>query len=174
MMRVVVTPLLIWVIGMGGLSLYMHEREVAQPQKTVEMKDAERLQKGASDWTLLYLSLLSRIRSRSRRMKLKKPTSLLVRLNGKEILRRHDEVAAGIPVLVEPVRGLVDGVNEFYVESSPPSGEAPRAQAVRLRCFRDGKELTEHTYWTEVCANMSAAFSINLRTDPQREGSHEP
>ena len=173
MMRVIVTPLLIWIIGMGGLSLYMHTREVAQAQKTVEMNERSSPEGTFGlDITLSFTAQPDSFEVKTDETE--KPTSLLVRLNGKEILRRYDEVAAGIPVLVEPVRGLVDGVNEFYVESSPPSGEAPRAQAVRLRCFRDGKELTEHTYWTEVCTNMSATFSINLRTDPQREGTHEP
>ncbi len=173
MMRVVVTPLLIWIIGMGGLSLYMHTREVAQAQKTVEMNE-RRSPAGTFglDITLSFTAQPDSFEVKTHETD--KPTSLIVRLNGKEILRRYDEVAAGIPVLVEPVKGLVDGVNEFYVESSPPSGEAPRAQAVRLRCFRDGKELTEHTYWTEVCTNMSAIFSINLRTDPQKKGTHEP
>ncbi len=171
MTRVVVTPLLIWVVGMGGLTLYMHTREVAQAQENTEMR-AQKTPEGTFglDITLSFTSQPDSFGVETDQ----KPTSLLLRLNGKEILRRHDEVAAGIPVLVEPVRGLVDGVNEFYVESSLPSGEAPRAQAVRLRCFRDGKELTEQTNWTEAGANVSATFPINLRTDPQREGSHEP
>ena len=170
-MRIVVTPLLIWIIGIGGLSLYMHTREVARAQENIEMS-AQKTPEGTFglDITLSFTAQPDSFGVETD----EKPTSLLLRLNGKEILRRRDEVAAGIPVLVEPVRGLVDGVNEFYVESSPPSGEAPRAQAVRLRCFRDGKELTEQTYWTEAGANISATFSINLRTDPQREGSHEP
>src|SRR5208283_3349491 len=171
MMRVVVIPLLIWAIGMGGLSLYMHEREVARAQDNAELM----VQKTPEGTFGLDITLSFAAQPDSFGVKTdEKPISLLVRLNGKEILRRHDEVAAGIPVLVEPVRGLVDGVNEFYVESSPPSGEVPRAQALRLRCFRDGNELTEHTDWTEAGANLSAAFSINLRTDPQGEGSHEP
>jgi|SRR5271157_234104 len=171
MMRVVVIPLLIWVIGIGGLSLYMHEREVARAQDNAELM-VQRTPEGrfGLDITLSFTAQPDSFGVDTD----EKPTSLLVRLNGKEILRRDDEVAAGIPVLVEPVRGLVEGVNEFYVESSPPSGEAPRAQAVRLRCFRDGKELTEHTYWTEAGPDISATFSINLRTDPQREGSHGP
>ena len=145
----------------------MHEREVAQPQKNVEMR-TQTTPEGSFglDITLSFTAQPDSFEVKADESK--KPTSLLVRLNGKDILRRQDEVAAGIPVLVEPVRGLVDGVNEFYVESSPPSGEPLRAQAVRLRLFRDGKELTEHTYWTEAGANISSAFSINLPTDPQR------
>ena len=155
MMRVVVTPLLIWVIGIGGLSLYMHEREVVRAQENAEMM-VQRTPEGTFglDITLSFTAQPDSFGVKTD----EKPASLLVRLNGKEILRRHDEVAAGIPVLVEPVRGLVDGVNEFYVESSPPSGEAPRAQAVRLRCFRDGKELTEHTYWTEARREHKCSF----------------
>ncbi|MGO8878189.1 MAG: hypothetical protein ACLQMS_01580 [Desulfomonilaceae bacterium] len=158
---------------MGGLSLYMHTREVAQAQKTFEMNERSSPEGTFGlDITLSFTAQPDSFEVKTHETD--KPTSLIVRLNGKEILRRYDEVAAGIPVLVEPVKGLVAGVNEFYVESSTPSGEAPRAQAVRLRCFQDGKELTEHTYWTEVCTNISATFSINLRTDPQRKGTHEP
>jgi hypothetical protein len=173
MMRVIVAPLLIWIIGMGGLSLYMHTREVAHADKNTEVNERS----GPEGTFGLDITLSFTAQPDSFEVKTHetdKLTSLVVRLNGKEILHRYDEVAAGIPVPVKPVKGLVDGVNEFYVESSPPSGEAPRAQAVRLRCFRDGKELTEHTYWTEVCTNISATFSINLRTDPQRKGTHEP
>jgi len=170
-MRVVVILLLIWVIGMGGLSLYMHERESVQAMDNGEMM-VQRTPEGifGLDITLSFTAQPDSFGVKTD----EKPTSLLVRLNGKEILRRHDEVAAGIPVLIEPVRGLVEGVNEFYVESSPASGEAPRAEAVRLRCFWDGKELIEHTYWTEAGPDISATFPINLRTDMQREGSHEP
>ena len=158
---------------MGGLSLYMHERDGAQPQNNAEMQP-HRTPEGTFGMDITLSFAAQPVSFEVKADETEKPTTLLVRLNGKEVLRVHDEVAAGIPVLVEPVRGLVDGVNEFYVEASPPSVEAPRSQAVRLRCFRDGKELSTQTYWTEVGANISAAFSINLRADSQRGTSHEP
>ena len=57
---------------MGGLSLYMHERDVARPQNSAEM-NAERTPKGVFSLTLLSLSLRSQIRSRSGQMKQKNP-----------------------------------------------------------------------------------------------------
>ncbi len=92
---------------MGGLSLYMHERDVARPQNSAEM-NAQRTPKGvfSLDITLSFTAQPDSFEVRADETE--KPASLLVRLNGKEILCRRDEVAAGIPVVVGPVRGMVE------------------------------------------------------------------
>jgi hypothetical protein len=172
-MRIFIVPLLIWVIGMGSLSLYTHEREVVRPQTSNEI----RAQKGPEgifgmDITLSFSAQPDAFEVRTN--KIEKPATLLVLLNGHEILRRDDKITAGIPILVRPIKGLGDGVNEIYVESRPPAGQAARAHAMRLRLFRDGKKLIEHTYWSEPFMNMSAALPIDLGTARKRKRNHEP
>jgi hypothetical protein len=172
-MRILLAPLLIWIIGMGSISLYMREREVALPQPSNEIRTQQSSQGSfALDITLSFTAETDTFAVRPD--KDDKPATLLVRANGEEILRRDGEVPAGIPVSIEQVKKLFEGVNELYVESSTPSGQADQAHAIRVRVFRDGKELTERTFWSQPSMKVSAAFSIDLRKDATIEPKHEP
>lgn len=158
---------------MGSLSLYMHEREVALPQVSRET-GTQKSSEGSFglDVTLSYAAEPDSFGVRPE--KNEKPTTLSVRVNGQEILRRTDEVPAGIPVSIKPVKGLAKGVNELYVESSLPSGQGDQRHAMRVRVFREGEELADRTFWSEPFMNMSATFSIDLRKDAKTEPTHEP
>jgi len=44
------------------------------------------------------------------------PTALLVRLDGKNLLKQTTPMAAGTPVRIHPVEGLIVGVNELFIQ----------------------------------------------------------
>ena len=59
------------------------------------------------------------------------PTALLVRLDGKDLLEKTTPLAAGAPVRIYPVEGLIVGVNELFIQvgtgesATEPSSEEP-------------------------------------------------
>ena len=44
------------------------------------------------------------------------PTALLIRLDGKDLLNTTEPIAAGIPLKIRPVEGLIVGLNEFFIQ----------------------------------------------------------
>ena len=52
------------------------------------------------------------------------PTALLVRLDGKDLLEKTTPLAAGVPVRIYPVEGLIVGVNELFIQVGTGQSEA--------------------------------------------------
>lgn len=75
--------------------------------------------------------------------------SLIVQLNGEEVLKRTDTVSASdSPVVLENVSGVVVGTNEFYLQASP-SELGIISTCIRVRVLRDGAMVAEDTLWSE-------------------------
>jgi hypothetical protein len=91
------------------------------------------------------------------------PAGLVVRLNGAEVLRRSEEVAAGAAVTVSPLPGLrAAGPNAFHLEAAPPVEALGQAHAVRVRLQRDGVTVAERSFWSEPNGPLAASFTIDL------------
>lgn len=72
--------------------------------------------------------------------------SIVVQLNGRELLRRTDVVsAAESPLRLTDIPGVVQGRNEFYLQASPT--DAAVHPAVRLRIFQDDVVEADATIW---------------------------
>lgn len=85
---------------------------------------------------------------------------LRVLLNGVEVLRRGQGIPAGQPVSVDRAPGVLAGANEFYLEASPPVSAGGQAHAVRVRLFRDGIPVADHTLWSEAGGRIAGAFTL--------------
>jgi hypothetical protein len=70
-------------------------------------------------------------------------------LRGEAVHRRPQPLAAGEPVVLDGVRGLVAGGNEFFIAAYPQDAESPVPLAVRLRILRDERVVAEQTLWAE-------------------------
>ena len=76
-------------------------------------------------------------------------TSLLVQMNGKEVVRRSGEVYANeSPIRVESIEGVTVGTNEFFVQAAPID-LASGANCVRVRILRDDAVVATETIWSE-------------------------
>lgn len=160
----------IWIVLLGGLVLFMHSRE--ENTQTLEMifesaaakyglelvttfavePDPFALQTDASD----------------------APAALLVRLNGKEVMRKSKRLERGAPIKLESVPDLLRGHNEFYIEANPPLEQSSGANAVRMRLLRDGSPIAEKTLWAEPGGKIAATFSVTVEEHAQEHGKrHE-
>ncbi len=106
--------------------------------------------------------------------------SLLIRLDGREIVRKSEDVKAGIRTF-DNIEGVKVGRNEFLVKVIPaepafqPSDEfsfeepadeddqqEPIPVAIRLQVFRDGVLLGESTQWNSPGLTLVASFMIEV------------
>jgi hypothetical protein len=155
---------IIWVAFIGGLGAYMQYRESAAAPKGQVLHHAE----GS-----FSLEIIPTFALESDPFGLQSggapPAALLVRVNGKEVVRltepRHDQGA----IKVEPVPGLLEGNNEFYVEANPPVGEAATAHAARLRIYRDGLSVADRVLWADAGARIAEAFQLTVEPEHARE-----
>ena len=161
-MRRVVLAILIWVVFIGGFSLYMRRRRVgATPAEGPTAPPA------AGSFTIAVtpdftatpdpFALWGEDGTGA--------AALAVRLNGKDVLRLAERVEAGKPVRVRDVAGVVVGPNEVYVEASPPVGDSARAATVRVEVLREGKPMAE----TTLRGEGSSAVAGSLRFDVKPE-----
>lgn len=75
------------------------------------------------------------------------PTSLILRQQSRELLRRDEPVSAGEPIVIDNIAGINEGQNEFYFECVPRNDGKSIARAVRLELLRDGVVVADTTLW---------------------------
>ncbi len=96
--------------------------------------------------------------------------SLLVQMNGKEVLRRTDAVlAADSPIKVDSISGAVIGVNEFFVQASPSNISELKANAARVQVLRDGAVVAQKTLWS--AAGDVLQGTVELKIDDAESAS---
>jgi hypothetical protein len=159
-MRIFAT-IFIWIIFIGGLTLYMkhrgsvdysndifHERKPVEKVYALELTPSFNLEPDP-----FALSMNNSHKS----------IALLVRLGENEILKVDDPVAGSETFLVEPLDGLVVGKNEIYVEANPPLNNL--SNALRIRIIENGQSLAEKTIWSPPGNKVSGSFYFTLNAN---------
>jgi len=95
--------------------------------------------------------------------------ALVVRVNGRDVLRRTERVEAGSPIRVDSVSGLAQGKNEIYVEANPPLDMAGKSQAVRVRVLQDSSVIADRSLWSDEANKIAAAFAVNIEAPQPKE-----
>ena len=101
------------------------------------------------------------------------PASVLVRLGGRDLLRRADRVPAGTALVIDDVPGIVEGRNEFYVQVTGSEQARSGARAVRVRVLRDGRPMdrAEQTLWSAPGERVEGVVVLDV---PKRGSAEEP
>lgn len=156
---------LIWVVLVGGLLLYVRSRDAVDTAPSFRLVPAQGTYSVEITTTFTAEPDPFALRVEDE----EKPSALSLKLNGKEVLRLTDRVDAGSPIRVEPLRGLVEGSNELYLEANPPAGEAGRSHAVRVRVLRDGIPLSDRSFWSGQGSKIATTLRVNLTPGGQQE-----
>jgi len=161
---------LIWLVMIGGLSFYIHQRDArvipqAQVQVAVELS--------ASGYALEVtptfgaeadpFALLDEGQA---------PATLVIRLGGKEIFRGEQPLARGETLRIVPLEGLVEGANELYLDASPSFQEAHLSHALRVRVLRNESPLLDRTLWGEAGSKVSGTVELMLETAGEVDHGH--
>ena len=157
----------IWVAIIGGVSLYMNTRpEITRAIAVVPQ--------GIGAGEPFRLEATPTFTAEADPFALEGETgetAFVVWLNGREVLKASEESRAGIPVVLEPVDGLIEGVNELYVEASPPVGFGGESYGVRLRLLNSGVAVAEETFWSEDGSRVTGVLRVDLaEKEPEADG----
>jgi hypothetical protein len=163
---------LIWLLFIGGLSLFMHHRDQAMVSSEAPAV-IQKIEKG--NFALLITPTFAVEPDPFAILAAddEKPPALLVRIGDREILRKTDQIPAGAPIRLEPLTGLVFGDNEMYLEVSPPVEQADRSHAVRVQIFQDDLPLAEKTFWSPAGGKVADTFRFALRAPDEKEDNHD-
>jgi hypothetical protein len=115
-----------------------------------------------------------------------KASPLEVRLRGRNLIEGRDPFRGGVPIVISPVEGIVEGHgnqagrNDFtiYAVPKPPEQDdfavdaaaAPQlAHAVRVRILRDGQPVADQTIWSDP--GQPVQGNITLTVEPRSASS---
>jgi hypothetical protein len=96
-------------------------------------------------------------------------TAVRVEFRGRELLRIDEPVAAGTPLRIDDVEGIVPGPNEFYIEAHPANQGLPVAHAARARVFRDSHPIADETLWSEPGLPVQGVLRVDV---PEHASGH--
>ncbi|MFN2355761.1 MAG: hypothetical protein ABR512_14725 [Desulfopila sp.] len=167
-MRFVLTAL-IWLLILGGLSLYIFQRDrrIQAPIQAPVMQEVA----GQN----FILEITPTFSPEADPFALQgedgDSPSLVIRTSQRELFRAQADLERGVPVQVQPVHGLMEGRNELYLQGTPSLSEAHRDHAVRLRLFRDNRVVADETLWGHGGAGVAGTISFTLTT--MAEGAHD-
>ena len=99
--------------------------------------------------------------------------SLLVEFRGQEMLRETGNVPAGQPIVIAPVRDVVQGKNEFFVKAVPADSNADVSRAVRVRILRDGQPISDSTLWSEPGLPVQGKVDLVVPASAAPSDAHE-
>ncbi len=148
--------IIVWIILIGGLTLYMRGRDEAAPVQTFQVEKAE------GTYSLDVTTTFA-VEPDPFAVDLgtdDKAPALVVKINGVTVLERTERVPAGAPIRLDDIPGILEGTNEFYVEANPPVGNMGKSYAVRIRIMRDGITVADHTEWSRPGEKIAAAFPL--------------
>jgi hypothetical protein len=165
-----VTAIVVWLLLLGGMRLYMEHRQEASSVSDATNPSLESVRRGNATGAFALEILPSFALEPDPFALLAAPAdaapSLVVRLNGAEVLRRDERVEADTPLRIQPVDGLLEGANEFHIEANPPLQEHDRPHAVRIRLTRDGRTVAEQTLWAEPGTPIADTFTALVEAGP--------
>lgn len=95
--------------------------------------------------------------------------ALTAGVNGVRVLRVDGPVEAGAAVRVNPVPGLTQGVNEVFVEASPPTGRQSRVAGIRIRILRGEEILEEKVLWSDHSEKVTGTLTFTVRDSASRK-----
>lgn len=166
-MRFTLTALA-WLLMLGGLSLYIHQRDRQKPAPLQAP-----LQQGLSDQEFT-LELTATFSPEADPFALQGDAAtapLVVRTAAQELYRAAS-LEPGVALRVNPVPGLVEGRNELYVQAQPPISEAGRDHALRVRLLQDSQVLVDQTLWGQGGSSVAGAIPFTLEAHGEEPHEH--
>jgi hypothetical protein len=157
--------LLVWVVFVGGVTVYVMKRE------TVQSVD-ERKREEARSAFALELTTSFDVTPDPFALETKESTGIVVRAGGRAIAQR-DELEAGTTLRIAPIPGLIQGSNEFYIEANPPLDESNRPHALQIRILRGDVLVVERILWAEPGSRVASTFVLDTTEADHEESKHD-
>jgi hypothetical protein len=159
-MRIVLS-IVIWIVFVGGLWSYIHQRELHQGNRP--SLTAQQLEQ--SD-RVINISLTPTFSAEKDPFALTVDSGdsqdLTIRVNGKKLNTSSINLERGNAVSLAEIDNILAGKNELYIEVSPPVKDAHLAQALRVEIADGTKKLLDSTIWGQGGALLSGSFFFEI------------
>ena len=158
--------IIVWVLFIGGLTLYMKHRGPADfsPHQMHEFKKVEKMYTLEITPSFMIESDPFALTFDSRNSS----PAILVRLGEYEILKVEEPSLTADTFKVEISQNLFFGENEIYIEASPPSDQVLTQNALRVRIIENGYPVAEKTIWSPPGAKLAGTFHFTLKPEAQK------
>lgn len=149
---------LVWLLIVGGLFLYIEQRDARILQPAEATTAPEIL---GSDYVLeITPTFGAEADPFALRDEDQAPATLLVRLGGVDVLREARPLARGETLRIEPLTGLQAGRNELFIEASPSFEESHLAHALRVKLLLSGVVQLDRTLWGEAGTKVTGTVEF--------------
>lgn len=158
----IISVILVWIFIIGGIFAYMAHQNAGR--KAVLLTNDEVIKKK----TTCRFEITSTFTAESDPFALTLPgeesnTGFILKVGNRTILKKADNIQAGIPFTTEEIANLAIGTNEAWLEASPPVDNYTLHNAVRLAVFQGDQKLSEKTLWSEPGAKIAGTVSFELK-----------
>lgn len=150
---------MIWLVLVGGLSLYTWQRDRRQHAAVAVAPVREAPLPYTLEVTPTFTTAADPFALREDPAA---AATLLVRLAERELYRSDKPVPAGVTQSLQPVPGLVTGHNELYLRAVPPR-EMVLDHAVRVRLLQGGRVVLDQTLWGEKGRVVAGTVPFELK-----------
>jgi len=101
------------------------------------------------------------------------PVSALVQFDGKDLFRSAERIAAGTSIVIDNVKDILAGKNDFYVKIVAADERFDLQHAVRLRVLRNGAPIAEHTLWSDPGEPVEGVVRVDVPAHVPVSHPHE-
>ncbi len=167
----IIGVILVWVLLIGGISVYMNYqnagRQAAGLTPEVKTETSSCIIEITSTFTVEAdpFSLDSEAGNQG--------NGLILKLGQRVLPVMAENIQAGIPFRSDRIDDVDSGLNELYIQASPPSDDYTRHQAVRVAVMAGGRMIAEKTLWAEPGSTIAGTLGFKLAdTDEEEEHDH--
>lgn len=148
--------ILIWLVLVGGLTLYMDHRD----SRPVAARTAAALDMAGGRYSVeVTPSFAAEADPFALAIGDAAETSALsVTLRGRDLLSLAGGNEPGVPLEIANVEGVTAGDNEILLRAAPPPDAPSRRHFVQVRVLRDGLPLADETFWSEGGARVEGVL----------------
>ncbi|MBT8360962.1 MAG: hypothetical protein KJO32_08395 [Deltaproteobacteria bacterium] len=154
-----ILSIVIWFIFVGGLWLYISQRDASRQQTATVVPIAPSV---VGNFSIEITPTFSTEKDPfALTTENADASSFELKLNGTPIVFPYDELQRGKAVVLENIEGLLNGHNEIYVKASPPLSENTLEHGIRIKLFEEDSLLVDKTIWSSQGALVSGTISFN-------------
>lgn len=88
--------------------------------------------------------------------------ALVVRMAGTDLLRVTDYVEAGRPLKIDTLADSKVGLNEIYIEGSPPASRVGQRHAILVELFRNGNWIQQQSIWSTPGSKVTGVIRFEV------------
>lgn len=167
MKRFILTGL-VWIICVGGVALYMNQRDTATPIDNAITLVAKAASKHTFD-----LEITTTFSPQPDPFALTTETTpaIEISINGTPLPLDAEAISPRHPFVLSNFGNVNIGENEIHISATPPTDAFDERHAIRLRILENTSTIAESTFWTEGGESVSGTLQFSITASASGDGN---